>query len=93
MGIRIALGATIHKAMIHVGGSGVRASALGLLLGLILCAGALRAMRSVIYGIGVYDMPTIAAVVLTLALVATIATTVPALRVAKIDPAKTLREE
>jgi ABC-type lipoprotein release transport system permease subunit len=59
----------------------------------ILCSGALRAMRSVLYGIGVYDVPTILVVVLTLSAVALIASTVPALRIAGIDPAKTLREE
>jgi ABC-type lipoprotein release transport system permease subunit len=50
-------------------------------------------MRSVIYGVGVYDVPTILIVVLTLSAVTLLATTVPTLRVARIDPAKTLREE
>jgi len=93
VGIRIALGSTIQKAMIHVGRSAVGASALGLVLGLILCAGALRALRSVLYGVGVYDAPTMLVVVLTLSAVVLFATTVPTLRVARIDPAKTLREE
>jgi ABC-type antimicrobial peptide transport system permease subunit len=55
IGIRIALGSTIQKPMIHIGRSAVGASALGLVLGLILCVGALRAMRSVLYGVGVYS--------------------------------------
>jgi predicted permease len=93
IGIRIALGATIRQTMAHIGAPGLRASALGLLLGLVLCAGALRAMRSVLYGVGVYDAPTIVTVVLVLVLVATIATAVPTLRIAGIDPAKTLRDE
>ena len=93
IGIRIALGSTIREAMIHIGGPGVRAAALGLVLGLILCAGTLRAMRSVLYGIGVYDPLTILAVVLTLATVTLVAATVPTLRVARIDPAQTLRDE
>ena len=93
IGIRIALGSTIRQAMIHVSGSGVRASAVGLVLGLVLCAIALRAMRSVLYGVGVYDAPSILAVVGTLALVTLLAATVPTLRIAKIDPATTLREE
>ncbi len=93
IGIRMALGSTIRQAMIHVGAPGVRASIAGLALGLILSAGVLRAMQSVLYGIGVYDAPTIVAVVLTLALVTLIATTVPTLRIAGIDPAKTLRDE
>jgi len=93
IGIRIALGSTVHNAMIHIGGSGVRAAALGLVLGLLICAGVLRAMHSVLYGVGVYDVQTIAMVVLTLSAVTFLATAVPTLRVARIDPAKTLREE
>ena len=93
IGIRIALGSSIRQAMVHIGAPGVRASVLGLILGLILCAGALRAMHSVLYGVGVYDVPTILTVVLVLAAVTLIATTVPTLRIARIDPAKTLRDE
>jgi hypothetical protein len=93
IGIRIALGSTIREAMFHIGRTGVGASAVGLVLGLILCAGVLRAMRSALYGVGVYDVPTILVVALTLSAVTLLATTVPTLRVARIDPAKTLREE
>jgi len=87
------LGAPILKTMIDIASTGLSASALGLVLGLILCAGALRAMRTVLYGVGVYDAPTILVVILTLSAVTLLAITVPALRVARIDPAKTLREE
>ncbi len=93
IGIRIALGSTIRQAMVHVGGSGVRASAFGLVAGLFLCAVALRAMRSVLYGVGVYDATTLVSVVLTLVAITLMATLVPALRIARIDPAKTLRDE
>jgi len=50
-------------------------------------------MHSVLYGVGIYDVPTILTVVLTLASVTLVATTVPTLRIAGIDLAKTLREE
>jgi len=79
--------------MVQIGRSGAGASLLGLVLGLVLCAGALRVMRNVLYGIGVYDAPTLGTVVLTLVLVTLLATTLPTLRIAKIDPANTLREE
>jgi hypothetical protein len=91
IGIRIALGSTIRQAMVHIGAPGVRAAGLGLILGLILCAGAMRAMHSVLYGIGIYDVPTILMVVLMLAAVTLVATTVPTLRIAGIDLARTLR--
>jgi predicted permease len=93
IGIRMALGSTVGQAMVQIGRSGAGASALGLLLGLVLCAGALRVMRSVLFGVGVYDGPTIVTVVLVLASVTLIAVTVPTLRIARIDPARTLREE
>jgi macrolide transport system ATP-binding/permease protein len=93
IGIRMALGSTVREAMVHVGRSGIGASASGLILGLLFCSGTLRAMRSAIYGVGVYDASTLLAVVLTLSIVTVLATTVPALRVARIDPAKALREE
>jgi macrolide transport system ATP-binding/permease protein len=93
IGIRIALGSSIRKAMVHVGRTGVGASAVGLVLGLLLSAGALRIMRSVLYGVGVYDSATLALVVLALAAVTVLAASVPVLRIARIDPATTLREE
>jgi len=93
IGIRIALGSTIRHAMVDIGAPGVRASALGLILGLVLCAGALRVMHSVLYGVGVYDAPTILTAVLILAAITLIATAVPTLRIAGIDPATTLRDE
>jgi macrolide transport system ATP-binding/permease protein len=93
IGIRMALGSSIRQAMVNIGGPGVRASAVGLVLGLVLCAGALRAMRSVLYGVSVYDAPTILSVVLLLAAVTLVAGTVPTLRIARIDPAQTLRED
>jgi len=93
IGIRIALGSSIRRAMLNVGSSGLLASSIGLLLGLALSALALRTMRSVLYGIGVYDPATLTAVILTLAIIILLAATLPTLRIATIDPAKTLRED
>ncbi|HEY6377154.1 MAG TPA: FtsX-like permease family protein, partial [Edaphobacter sp.] len=93
IGIRIALGSTIRQAMLHIAAPGARASTLGLILGLLLCSIALRAMHSVLYGVAVYDTTTIITVIATLGLVTLIATTIPTLRITTIDPAKTLRDE
>jgi len=93
IGIRMALGSTVGQAMMQIGRSAAGASALGLFLGLALCAGALRVMRSLLYGVGVYDGPTIATVVLSVVFVTLLAATLPTLRIANIDPADTLREE
>ena len=93
IGIRMALGSTVGQAMMQIGRAGAGAALLGVLLGLALSAGALRVMRNALYGVGVYDAPTLAVVVVTLVLVTALATALPTLRIAKIDPATTLREE
>jgi len=93
IGIRMALGSTIFQAMVQIGRSGAGAALLGIILGLGLSAGALRVMRSVLYGVGVYDAPSLVTVVLTLVLVTLLAATLPTVKIAKIDPANTLREE
>jgi macrolide transport system ATP-binding/permease protein len=93
VGIRMALGSSLTQAMVEIGRSGAGASLVGLVLGLVLAAGALRVMRSVLYGVGVYDGTTILLTVLTLAAVTLLAVAVPTLRIASIDPARTLREE
>jgi ABC-type antimicrobial peptide transport system permease subunit len=93
IGIRMALGSTIREAVLTIGAPAVRAAALGLSIGLILSTAALRALRSALYGVGVYDAPTLLIVALLLVFVSLIATAIPALRIARIDPAQTLREE
>jgi predicted permease len=93
IGIRMALGSTVGQAIVHMGSAGVLASVAGLLLGLLLSVGALRIMRGVLYGVDVYDTPTLAIVVFTLLLVTLLAATLPALKIASIDPANTLRDE
>jgi hypothetical protein len=93
IGIRMALGSTIREAVLNIGAPGVRAAALGVAIGLIVSAAALRTMRSVLYGIGIYDAPTVVSVVVVLVVVTLGATAIPAARIAQIAPAQTLREE
>lgn len=93
IGIRMALGSTIGKAMLHVGRLGITASVAGVVLGLLMCAAALRAMRSVIWGVGVFDLRTLVSATAMIFAVALLATVIPARRVARIDPAVTLRED
>jgi ABC-type antimicrobial peptide transport system permease subunit len=93
IGIRMALGATVGQVIRHIAGPGLRASAAGCGVGILLCSGSLRLMRTAVYGVGVYDWQSLVAVVATLALVTAAATALPALRAARIDPAITLRAE
>jgi predicted permease len=93
IGIRMALGSSVKQAMMQFGRHGVGSSLLGVAVGLLLSAGALRVLRSALFGVRVYDIPTLAAVVFTLLAVALLASIVPTLKIAKIDPARTLRQE
>ncbi|HET9086476.1 MAG TPA: ABC transporter permease [Acidobacteriaceae bacterium] len=93
IGIRLALGSSIHQAMVEIGRSGVFATVLGLAVGLGGSMVALRALKSFVYGIGTYDPLTLVGTCLVLGAVAMAATFLPTRRIARIDPAKILREE
>ncbi|HTU32433.1 MAG TPA: ABC transporter permease [Candidatus Acidoferrum sp.] len=93
IGIRMALGSTIAQAMLQIGRAGLGAAFIGLALGFAASAGALQVMRDLLYGVGVYDIPTLIGVAVVLSCVALAATVLPTLRIASIDPAMTLREE
>jgi len=93
IGIRIALGSTLGGAMRKVAKSGVAAAAGGVAAGLVGSAFALRLMQSAIYGVTTYDPVTLATVPLLLLAIAAAASALPALRIARIDPAETLRSE
>ncbi|MGA8528926.1 MAG: ABC transporter permease [Acidobacteriaceae bacterium] len=93
IGIRIALGSTLGQAMQHVASSGMSAAGGGVLAGLACCFLVLRVMKSAIYGVGTYDPVTLVTVPLLLLGIAAAASLLPAMRIASIDPAETLRAE
>jgi ABC-type antimicrobial peptide transport system permease subunit len=63
----------------------------GAAIGLALAAGLTRFLQSMLYGISPTDPWTFAAVVLTLAAVASTAALLPALKAARVDPLVALR--
>jgi len=93
IGLRLALGAQLRQVMLDVARSGVVATGAGVLAGIILAFFAVRVLQSQLYGVRLYDPLTLTAVPLLLAVIAVAASFVPALRVAQIDPAETLRAE
>lgn len=93
IGLRLALGAQMPQVMLQVARSGMVATGAGLLTGAIFAFFALRVLKSQLYGVGLYDPLTLIAAPLLLAVVAAMASCIPTLRVAKIDPAETLRAE
>jgi ABC-type antimicrobial peptide transport system permease subunit len=79
--------------MVHVAGAGVGASIAGLVVGLVLSVASLGLMQSVLYGIGVYDGLTMGIVVFSLLAVTLLAASLPVLRIVRINPATTLRDQ
>jgi predicted permease len=93
IGIRMALGSTLPRAMSEVGKSAIVAVAYGLGGGLVLAALTLRVIRSELYGVRPYDPASLIVVCALLTLAALAASFAPTLRIARIDPASTLRAE
>lgn len=91
IGIRLALGAQMREVMTEIGKTGLLASGVGLLAGLVLALFAVRVLQNQLYGVRVYDPETLIAVPLVLVFTAVIASIAPTRKIMKIDPAETLR--
>jgi putative ABC transport system permease protein len=92
-GIRMALGATTRNVLRLVFVSTVRMVAIGVLLGLLAAAMLGRSIASFLFGVKAVDPITFISVAVLLALTAMLATLVPALRAARVDPIGALRNE
>jgi putative ABC transport system permease protein len=93
IGIRMALGATRAEVVRLVVGYGGRLAAIGIALGVAAALALSRVLRSLLFGIGATDPATYAGVALLLALVAVLASWLPARRAARIDPTVAMRAE
>jgi ABC-type antimicrobial peptide transport system permease subunit len=93
LGVRMALGAgTARVAAMVVRGSLVLVAA-GVVAGLGAVLLLTRLLDGLLYGVEATDPATLAAVVLLLVAVATVAAAVPAVRAAAVDPARALHGE
>jgi predicted permease len=93
LGIRMALGATVAQAMRTVALPGVLLVAAGVALGSGLALLSVQALQQMIWGVKPTDPLTFLGVAVIFLLVAAAASFLPALRVARLDPARTLRDE
>jgi hypothetical protein len=91
LGLRAAVGASASQIVGLVLTFGARVTGIGLLVGVAVAVFGTRLMGSMLYGVSHLDAVTYGAVVLVVAVMATIACAVPALRAARIDPASALR--
>jgi putative ABC transport system permease protein len=92
-GVRIALGATTANVLRLVFANTARVITAGVLAGLIAAAILGRSIASFLFGVNPLDPVTFGGVAILLALTAALATAVPALRAARVDPIVVLRDE
>jgi predicted permease len=93
LGIRMALGATAGQAMANAVKPGILLALAGVGAGYILSLVAVRFLEHLLFGVRTTDPATFAATASILLLVTVVASAVPALRILRLDPAKTLRAE
>jgi predicted permease len=91
IGIRMALGSSARQVFGLVLGDGAKITAAGLALGLAGGVALSGVMDRVLYGVAATDIRVLAGVALVLAVVALIATVVPARRAAKVNPINALQ--
>jgi predicted permease len=91
-GIRLALGATRGQTIRLASTSGMVLAAAGAAIGGILSLPATRLVSSLLWGVAPHDPATYAAVFAGLLVVAAIASLAPAIKLLRLDPARTLRE-
>jgi ABC-type antimicrobial peptide transport system permease subunit len=93
IGVRLALGATSAGIARLVIGRGLVLTGIGLAIGVGLAWLTTRAIRSLLFGIGETDPGTFSGVVGLLIVVALAACGLPALRAARVDPTRVLRQD
>jgi putative ABC transport system permease protein len=88
--IRLALGAGERSTRRRLVREGVALAGVGIAIGLVVAAGVTRLMVSLLYGVQPVDLPTYAAIAIGLALVAALASYLPARRASAVDPVAAL---
>ena len=91
IGIRMALGATADGVRRVILGETGRLALLGLAVGLPVSWMAARAIRGLLYDVGSFDVPTFAATLVALVVVAACAGYLPARRATRVDPSVALK--
>jgi predicted permease len=93
MGIRIALGATMGRAVADLVLPVLALAAVGILAGLAAARTTVTLLEAFVWGTSPTDPATFAAVAVLFLGVAAVASVAPALRILRLDPATTLRAE
>jgi putative ABC transport system permease protein len=93
IGIQKALGASAARISVQILRTGLLTAATGVVLGALAAVAASRSLETLLFRVSPLDAATYAAVCALLAVIAVLASSAPAWRAARIDPAITLRTE
>jgi ABC-type antimicrobial peptide transport system permease subunit len=93
IGIRVALGARPGQVLALLAREGGRVILAGVVIGLVAAWGSTRLLTSMLYGISATDPVTFLVVPAAVALIALVASCVPAARALGINPVAALRHE
>jgi ABC-type antimicrobial peptide transport system permease subunit len=93
IGIRTALGARTGDVLRLVVVEGMTPTLIGIAAGTVAALGSAKLLEKLVFGVSASDPLTLAAVAGTLALVALMASLVPAYRASRLDPLNALRAE
>ena len=93
IGVRMALGARSDQVRRMVVRQGLVLAGIGAAIGLVGALAMSRLISSLLYGIAPYDPVTLGGVTLGLLVVAAVASWLPAMRAARIDPIEALRSD
>ncbi|MGH9311780.1 MAG: FtsX-like permease family protein, partial [Vicinamibacterales bacterium] len=93
IGIRMALGAAPRSILGMIVGQALGLAAVSAALGLVGALALGRAMRTLLFATGPADPMTLGAVTIGLGVLALVASAVPAIRAARVDPALAMRSE
>jgi putative ABC transport system permease protein len=93
LGVRMALGATRGQVLGLVLGQGLRLAAVGVVIGIVAALALSRVVASLLYGVSATDLATFVGVPVALAVIAMLATLVPARRATRVDPVVAMRTE
>jgi predicted permease len=91
IGLRMALGAQQRSVLALVMSEGLRLTLVGLVIGLVSALGVAHLIRTLLVGVSIMDLPTLAAVSLVLLGVAAFACLIPARRAILVSPTEALR--
>jgi len=93
VGLRLALGALrtqiVNKFLLQ----GLLVSALGCFAGLAIAVAFTRVLSGMLYGVSATDPPTLAAVIITVLAVSVLASLLPAILAARLEPMQVLRDD